>query len=532
MLKALISTRLLALLSYLVRGSVKKKKHSLAMKIAIAALVIYVIGCLFMMFGFLFMEICIPFHEMGIDWFYFGMAAITAAGLMFIGSVFTTQTQLYEARDNDLLLSMPIPPRYILGSRMIILLVLNYFFQVLVVAPAGVIYCMYIPVNALGIVCFIAAFLVLPLLVLALSCLFGWIAALISSRVRNKSLITLVLSLAFLGAYFYFFSNMNTYIQKLIVNGDAIAGSIKGSALPVYWLGTAIAEQNILNLLLFVLCAVVPFVTVYATLSASFIRVATAKRGFAKIKYKEQALKVSSARAALLKKELKHFASSPMYMLNGAIGVVFILVAAAALIIRNDLINTLLKDIPELMPFIGPVAIGMLCLISCTNIISAPSISLEGKNLWISKSIPVDIGDVLLSKAMLHILVCLPPVLIAEIVAAFALKLTAGMTLLLLAIPALITIFCGLFGVAVNLKFPRFDWISETVAVKQGASSMIAMFGSAAVVILPALLYALVLADHLTATAFLTIYTVLAGIACLSLYRWLMTRGKAIFEAL
>ena len=57
------------------------------------------------------------------------MAGIMALALAVFGSVFMTQTQLYDAKDNELLLSMPIRPLHILMSRMAVLLVLTGVFS-------------------------------------------------------------------------------------------------------------------------------------------------------------------------------------------------------------------------------------------------------------------------------------------------------------------------------------------------------------------------------------------------------------------
>ena len=46
----------------------------------------------------------------------FATAGLMALGLSVFGSVFATQSQIYDAKDNGLLLSMPIPPRTILLS--------------------------------------------------------------------------------------------------------------------------------------------------------------------------------------------------------------------------------------------------------------------------------------------------------------------------------------------------------------------------------------------------------------------------------
>ena len=126
--------------------------------------------------------------QLGFAWLYFSIAPLTAIVLCFIGSVFLTKAQLFDAQDNELLMSMPIPPGYILLSRIAMLLVLNYIFQLFILVPAGIVYYMNYTVTAVGIVFFIIDFLFLPLIPLTLSCIFGWLLAVISERVRNKSL--------------------------------------------------------------------------------------------------------------------------------------------------------------------------------------------------------------------------------------------------------------------------------------------------------------------------------------------------------
>jgi len=221
-----------------------------------------------------------------------------------------------------------------------------------------------------------------------------------------------------------------------------------------------------------------------------------------------------------------------MYMLNGALGVVFIVVGAVALIVKQDLINTITAGFPGIMTYIAPLAVASLCAITATNIISAPSISLEGKNLWIAQSLPVDGSDILMVKAKMHMAVCLPAVIFAEVVFAFILKMSPLMTIILFVLPTLFTIFCALFGVIINLHFPKFDWISETVAVKQGMSSLIAMFGSFGAVLIPAVLYFYVLKSVIDVEIYMLIVAIVLAIVCILMYQFLMTKGKEIFAKL
>ena len=77
------------------------------------------------------------------------------------GTVFTAKAQLFEAKDNELLLSLPVRPRDILASRMVSLLLWNLLFGVLVAVPALLAWTQAARLPALGFVSFI---LLLPAL--------------------------------------------------------------------------------------------------------------------------------------------------------------------------------------------------------------------------------------------------------------------------------------------------------------------------------------------------------------------------------
>ena len=531
MFKTLLKVRFLGLISGMFRSSKQKKQRGIGFKLLVGILAVYVVACFLFVFGSTFYSICAPLVNAGLGWLYFALGGIVAVALCFIGSVFATQQQLFEARDNELLLAMPVPPGVILASRMVMLLLLNYLFAVMVLVPLGVVYCMNFSVTATGVILFVVCALFLPLLVMTLSCLFAWVLALISSRMQNKSTITVILSVLFLVAYFAVFSQLNTYLMKIISNGETIAAAVRKSVFPAYHFGNAIAGADFTSLALFLLCAVIPFAIVYIVLSRSFIRVATARRGAARKKYRAKEMKVSSVRGAMVKKELAHLKSSPMYMLNACMGIVFFLIVAAALIIKRDLPEMLFATMPEAAGQIGVIAVAVLCFAAATNIISAPSISLEGKTLWIAQSMPVRGGDALIAKACMHMIVCVPPGLIASAVCAVILKTNAVQTVLMLS-PAVMTVFSALFGVTVNLHFPKFDWINETVVVKQSMSVMIAMFGGWGITVIPLLLYVFALSGVLSAEAFIVIFTAVIAVVCIWMWFYLRTRGGAKFEQL
>ena len=529
MFKALLRVQLSSVIASLMRSSKGDKKRSVAGGAMIAVLFVFVALVLLFACGAMFYVLAGPLDSMGLDWFYFALAALTAFALCFIGSVFTAQQQLFAARDNELLLAMPIKPKFILGARMVMLLLINYALELIVLLPALVAWGMQIGFTGAGIAAAVLSALLLPLLVMCFTCLFAWILAAISSRMRNKTIITMVLYLIFLAAYFYVYMNMNDLLTSLIANGAEVAGAMS-AVYPAYAFGQAIAEGNFVQLAGFAACCVVPFAIVYAILSRGFLAVTTRRPSAKKLVYRERALRVGSVRGALLRRELARFGANGMYILNAAMGSILTVAAAVALVIYRGTLIALLEPLPA--GWTAALMAVALCFLCGTDVISAPSISLEGKTLWLLKSLPVAPRAILMSKVELHLVIALPPTLIASACCVIALPLTAAEAAAVVLLPALMCVFGALLGVVANLRFPKFDYINETAVVKNSASVMIAMFGCWAVLAAPAILYFVLLDGLVGLTAYLYICAAALAAACAAMYAYLGRGGSRRFENL
>ncbi len=527
MFKALIRTQLASILASLTRSSNGKKgakTTSLGIGLVLFGVVIIAVAI-----GALFLSLAEPLYSAGLGWLYFALAMLTAFALSFIGSVFMAQQQLFNARDNEQLLAMPIPPRYILGTRMLSLFALSLAFTLVVLVPAGIVWLFACSVSAAGVIIFILAALFLPLLTLTITCLFAWLLAMVTARMRNKTIITMVLYLVFLAAYFYVYMNFNNLLTALLANTDAFAGGL-GSVYPVYAFGAAIANGDFALLLGFIACCVVPFLIVYIVLSRSFISVTTRRPGAKKIEYRERTLKVGSASGALFKKELRHFAANGMYILNASMGSILTIAAVVALFIYRDTLLLVVSILPE--SWLAAFIVIALCFLCASDVISAPSISLEGKTLWLLKSLPVTPRTILMSKVNLHLVIALPTTLLASVLCIFALPFTAAEAAAVVLLPALMSVFGALLGVVMNLRFPKFDYINETAVIKNSVSVMLTMFASWGVLAAPCVLYAVVLSGFVGITAYLYVCAALLALACAAMYVYLGRGGARRFAAL
>ena len=185
MLKTLLRVRMAALLAAFTGQSRKRKNQTKGKAAGYAFLMLYCFCAFVFLFYTSFSQFAAAFFPAGLGWLYFAMFAIMAFALMFIGSVFTAKSQLFEAKDNELLLSMPVPPGMILLSRMAALLAMNFVFELVVALPVFVSWLQYGGASGSGILAFVVIVLVLPLFSLAVSCLFAWLVSLITSRMRN-----------------------------------------------------------------------------------------------------------------------------------------------------------------------------------------------------------------------------------------------------------------------------------------------------------------------------------------------------------
>ena len=178
-----------------------------------------------------------------------------------------------------------------------------------------------------------------------------------------------------------------------------------------------------------------------------------------------------------------------------------------------------------------PLLLAGLCYMGTLVFLTAPSISLEGKNLWIPKSIPVSSWEVLRAKLRLHMLVALPPLFLLSLILGLIMGYRGQLLALVLILPSLFGAFSGLLGLFENLRHPNFNWINETQAVKSGASVMITMFVGMGLVLL-SILACLLLSDWISPEQMGWIMTALLAALSVLLYLWLRKKGVRIFEAL
>lgn len=529
MTKALFKKQLLEVFSWLYKNRKTGKIRSGKGIFVYVLLYIFLFGFLGSIFYGSAVMLCEPLAQVGLGWLYWCLMGLITIFLGVFGSVFTTYTTVYQAKDNDFLLSMPIPASKIIFVRLFGVYAIGLMYELIVIVPAQIVWFQTMPFSAVGAICTVLIPLVLSVLVLSLSAIIGWAVALIAGRLKHKNFVIVLATLVFFVAYYYVYGKAYSILQTILQNSEAVGNRMKSVLYPLYHMGLA-AEGSIVSMLIFTAIIAVLFTIVYIVLSRSFIKLATANRGAAKTVYKSQKSKVRSLDSALLQKELRRFIGSYNYMLNCGLGILLMPIAAIMLVWKAEAIREILA-VPQINQFIPLFATGAVCIIAAMNDITSPSVSLEGKNLWLLQSFPVSSKQVLAAKLKLHLLLTVIPVVPLIIAVLWLIKPEPLFAVLIpIAILSFI-VFMASFGLFINLKMPNLNWTNEIVPIKQSLGVMIALFGGWVIIIAFAIICYL-LENLINPLLFLCLACLLLLVSAFIFLRWIFTRGAKILSTL
>jgi len=475
-------------------GQPGKKKRSPILVGLLCLLLLYVVVVLGGMMVVTFLSLS-PLVEMDMGWLYFAVAFLMGSAFTIFGSVYTTQNQLYNAKDNALLLSMPVTMQQICLSRLIPLLCSSAFYMALVTLPAICVYLFRYGLTAGILLGFLAMFLCMTLICQTLSCILGWVLHQILSRVRNKAVGSLLFMVLFLVLYFWVYGKLMTSLES---NAGAItdmlmymANLVQGWGFIPLQIGMA-CGYSITSCLIILLITLLICAAGYSFLIITYRHALVHTVSHSTVRIHKTRKRISSPVLAICRKECRKFFTSSVYLTNMGIGILMILAAAVAGVLLRNKIDPMLAVFPLDMRI--PAIMGILGFTLSTAVISAPSISLEGKNLWILAALPLSCKTILWGKLLFHLIAVLPVSALCVLVLGITYGLSPLSILCVLLYALAMGTMTGAMGLLFNLRFPRFDWINEAYPCKQSVATGLGMFVPMAIGILSPVLYLLLIA--------------------------------------
>ncbi|WP_455675660.1 hypothetical protein [Pradoshia sp.] len=407
--------------------------------------------------------------------------------LIFFFSIFKAGSVIFQKNSYEILCSLPVSQTAIVVSRFFSMYVGNVLLAFAVLIPGMAVYAYFMKPGFSFYLLGVAGTLFIPLLPMTIAALFGALITAISSRMKHKSLVGAGLSILLLLGIMFASSQIsaiegNISQEMLLDLSNIITALLHQIYPPAIWLGTAMVDGSLVQSILYFGTSTLLFIVMVLIISANFQRICrTLYSTTAKHDYQMEQLKTTSALGALYKKELKRYFASSVYVTNTIIGpIMMVAFAFSIFMIGKDQMDQYLPlegGVTKIIPF-ALAAVGCIMTTTCT------SISMEGKEWWIVKSLPIQAKTIFDSKILMNLTLIAPFYLAAELLLMLALKPGLLDMIWLWILPAIFIVFTCVYGITINLIFPVFQWENEVTVVKQSAASMIGGLGGFLVIIL------------------------------------------------
>ena len=407
-----------------------------------------------------------------------------ASFMTFTVTISKANSLLFEGKDFELLMSMPINTKTIVLSKLISLLLINYLSFGLILVPCIAVYGI---LSKAGIIFFILGLVTLitgPLLIVSICSLISYLLGLALKKVKSKSIIMSIFSLVIFVFVFFLYTS---FANKMGYTGDPnlekeyfeeFFSTMKENFMLYYPISKFMAlglSGNWLYYLYYLLIMIVPFVLLVVFVGKNFLKAnMRAKITFTNKNYKLKEQKQNSKIISLMKRDFKRFFSSSAQVLNIGIGpimstimLVFMIFSAQPGTGAEE--QAIFGDLQPIMLLLSAgFAFGLMPS-------TASAISLEGKNFWILKSSPIKTKDVFISKILFYLIICFPFIIINTVIISIMSNLKILNIILVFIIQILIVSAYSVEGLWINILAPKFDWDNEVKAIKQGTGSLLAM---------------------------------------------------------
>lgn len=429
---------------------------------------------------------------------------MAASVLVLIFCISQAASTLFKFDDYDMVMSLPIKTNTVVASRLIIYYITNALACLIIMLPAIIVYGMHVPVGAMYYVVSILLMLLIPIVPMMIGGLIGTAIAVIASKFKKNGFVgTVIMFIVYLGL---FAGIMALNFMDALENFALIATELTEGINSIYPFAatytSAAVNQDMRSIFMFAGSAIVILITMAVLVSTWFKSIHTmlisSRKGAA---YKMKPLKTASQMSALYKNELKRFLHTPIYVFNMGFGIIMaIVLCIAAAVAGGEMIEELfaIKEIAQMIGTLVPFILSLILTMACT---SCCSVSLEGKSLYIAKSIPVSTKKIFKSKLLLNLSLTVPTSLICSAILRAVMPLDIPLTVLLFVVPLAFCLFSAHLGLAANLWFPKMNWKAETEVVKQSASSFVGLLGCFPIVMIGIILIATGMVDPMIVSA-------------------------------
>ncbi|MDF2502675.1 permease [Clostridium sp.] len=459
----------------------------------------------------------------------FSCVAMIVFGFFYIMSIF------YFSKDIDTLIPLPLKPYEILGAKLVIVMLFQYFVELITLLPTLIGFG-YKAGNIIFAIYSIIIFLTLPIIPIIICGLISIIIMAFTDIVKDKDRFKFlsgmfgIIFAVLINIFIRKINGPNSFITSIKDNSSTINNATNAfptAKLAAFSLLNSNSVNGLLNILLFLIISIAALIIFVVAAQGLYFKgaIGMSESTSKGKKLSDKELNKSSVQSSKLKsytiKELKLLIRTPAYLQNCVIGGVILPPIMLLIILFSN--GGLSKSFNFPMNHIFLV-IASTVLIATTsfNLICPTAISREGDGIFILHYLPVSYKTQILAKVILGIIISIIADILMLIIGAIIFKISILMLVMLIVISILGIIFYSFLGIFIDLSFPKLDWDNEVKAVKQnfnGFLLIVFLIIIGAITIIPFIFLKLSLIS--TFIILIVVYSILSLLA----YKLTMTKG-------
>ncbi len=418
-----------------------------------------------------------------------GLMAFACTALLLMFSIFETKGVLFGFGDYDIVMSWPVSVRAVTASRVTSMYAYNFVYAALLLIPAGVIYAVMAHPAWWYYPLFMLMTLLIPALPTIIGAILGTILTVTTARMKKRNLVNIIGQMALVLLIMVVSFRMNTTMtdaSSIQGSANAMQALVEQAYPPAAWFQNALTTGSLVDALGMIVLFAVSITLLMLFIGKNFVAINSRIKSTPTGETFVMRSQVRSSRVkALFRNEAKRYFGSSLYVVNTAFSYVMLLAAGVFCLVKPDIIAEALNT-PELdfARSLIPFALGWIVSMGTTT---ASSISMEGKTLWIIKSMPVSTRDWVTGKLMVSLSLAVPSILIGSTMVSIGTGSSAAEWFWMFAVPLSYAVAFGVFGLWLNIRMPKLDWQGEAEVVKQSAATMICVFTGMGAALAPAI---------------------------------------------
>lgn len=444
-----------------------------------------------------------------------GIAMLLSMVITLVFGVFHTMGAMYFNRDTVATAHLPIGPRTQMAARWTEIYIGEAFISLAFLLPMLINHGVATGGGVLYYLGATVATLTAPLYPLAAALLLSAVLARFSAITRNKELWmvlgTVLMLVIVLGSEWMLLPQIPEdadamFFLRLLLDNEKLLNLVVGAFPPVLWAVRGV-DGNTAQLALFILVGMSAITLIIFITGGSFQQIcmrhtehATAKKRI--VRQKKNAFVAATPFAAIFRREMNEVIKTPVYLLNGVMGVLMMPIMLIAMFVGassaegdggasvTQLLGELLDNVAATDVMLIITGLFAMMLLMCP--ITSTAVSREGKRLPIMRMIPVSPLKILWAKLAVGLLI----VGIGTLVMGIAFVLILGLKYLPYVVGAvlmanILSLTVNIGNITVDVIKPVLGWKSENEAMKQNFNVMFGMLigvVAAALVVVPVIL--------------------------------------------